>query len=146
MTLICVTLNDKNDWTDHGALFDYGFENYRFFTIGGKSVYEIQTVSGEKETLTAAPDGELSLLVKANDEVTIKTELPKFLYAPVSEGQTVGKLTVTVNGEELAELPIAAAEAVALDKTVPLNFREKLLRGWRMANKYGYKNYTINFR
>ena len=29
MTLICVTLNDPDDWADHAALFDYGFSNYR---------------------------------------------------------------------------------------------------------------------
>ena len=25
LTLVCVTLNDPNDWADHAALFDYGF-------------------------------------------------------------------------------------------------------------------------
>ena len=27
-TLICVTLNDRNDWADHKALLDYGFSAY----------------------------------------------------------------------------------------------------------------------
>lgn len=28
MTLVCVTLNDRNDWVDHSALFDHGFASY----------------------------------------------------------------------------------------------------------------------
>ncbi len=28
MTLICVTLNDRNDWVDHSNLYDYGFTHY----------------------------------------------------------------------------------------------------------------------
>lgn len=28
MTLICVTLNDPNDWVDHSKLFDFGFSTY----------------------------------------------------------------------------------------------------------------------
>ncbi|MDE6107733.1 MAG: D-alanyl-D-alanine carboxypeptidase, partial [Oscillospiraceae bacterium] len=27
-TLVCVTLNDRNDWEDHAALFDYGFGSW----------------------------------------------------------------------------------------------------------------------
>ena len=32
MTLVCVTLNDGNDWNDHMALLDHGFANYRMET------------------------------------------------------------------------------------------------------------------
>jgi D-alanyl-D-alanine carboxypeptidase len=29
VTLICVTLNDPNDWDDHAALYDWGFEQLK---------------------------------------------------------------------------------------------------------------------
>ena len=29
VTLVCVTLNDRNDWNDHISLYDYAFEKYR---------------------------------------------------------------------------------------------------------------------
>lgn len=32
MTLVCVTLNDGDDWNDHMNLIDYGFANYRLET------------------------------------------------------------------------------------------------------------------
>lgn len=27
VTLVCVTLNDRNDWNDHISLYDYAFES-----------------------------------------------------------------------------------------------------------------------
>lgn len=33
MTLICVTLDAPDDWNDHSALFDYGFEQYTMLEV-----------------------------------------------------------------------------------------------------------------
>ena len=38
--------------------------------------------------------------------------LPEGVAAPVSEGEELGKLLVTLDGELLAEIPVAAAESV----------------------------------
>ncbi len=44
MTLICVTLNDPNDWVDHQLLYDYGFETY-----------QMTQLSREKDTMIQLP-------------------------------------------------------------------------------------------
>lgn len=41
LNLVAVTLNDGNDFKDHEALFDYGFENYKSYTILKKGELEI---------------------------------------------------------------------------------------------------------
>ncbi len=43
--LLCVTLNDPDDWRDHAALFDYGFETYplRLLAGAGKTVGLVKT-------------------------------------------------------------------------------------------------------
>lgn len=33
LDLVVVTLNDPNDWKDHKTLFEYGFNNYKYFKI-----------------------------------------------------------------------------------------------------------------
>ncbi len=139
MRLVCVTLNDRNDWDDHMAMYDEGFTNYHYVDLGGEGVRELQVVSGEKASVMTARAFEFGFLAGAEDVVEIKTELPEFLYAPVSKGSNVGKITVTVNGQIKKEVPIVCSESVALDSSVPLTLREKIIRGWRMANKYGYK-------
>ncbi len=54
------------------------------------------------------------LLVRKNDAGSLETsvELEKSLAAPVEAGQTVGTLTVTLNGQVLSETPIVAPDAV----------------------------------
>ncbi|MBQ1223987.1 MAG: D-alanyl-D-alanine carboxypeptidase, partial [Oscillospiraceae bacterium] len=38
MTLICVTLNAPDDWSDHEKLFEYGFSEYKVVRAGGEGV------------------------------------------------------------------------------------------------------------
>lgn len=56
--LIAVTINDRNDWQDHKALYDYGFERYeeRCLVQAGKTVTKIPLLSGENAPLMAGED------------------------------------------------------------------------------------------
>lgn len=53
MTLICVTLNDRNDWVDHSSLFDYGFETYEMSEFGAGLTVEIPCDSSLLSFVTA---------------------------------------------------------------------------------------------
>lgn len=45
-------------------------------------------------------------------DVVCEAVLETLLTAPVEQGQTVGKITCTLDGETLAEIPVCAASAV----------------------------------
>ena len=57
---------------------------------------------------------DLTLLVSRGDEqrIQLTPNLPESVPAPVSEGQTVGGVTVSLDGRTLAEVPVIAAENV----------------------------------
>jgi D-alanyl-D-alanine carboxypeptidase/D-alanyl-D-alanine carboxypeptidase (penicillin-binding protein 5/6) len=111
LTLICVTLNDRQDWSDHIALYNYGFENYSMVTLDDSEGYfEVDTVGGSSPTTTLKGVGKTSVVVKAGDENNIKKKicLDNFLYAPVKDGEEKGKIIYILNDKVIAEHSITA--------------------------------------
>lgn len=111
LTLICVTLNDRQDWKDHTALYDYGYENYVMDKLDDRDVfYEVDTVGGEHSTTTLRGDGVTKAVIKAQDinKVNRRVLLDNFIYAPVSDGDRIGRIIYTLNNEVIAEHRIIA--------------------------------------
>ena len=88
VTLICVTLNDADDWNDHKKLLDYGFgivkryDNYqRDFLID---------IVGGKEASANAQLQRTPKIGTLNGQITQKVYIEHFLYAPVKKNDVVG--------------------------------------------------------
>jgi len=45
---VAVTLNDGNDWRDHTAMLDFGFENFDTLEIAAKDSFYIYGINGKK--------------------------------------------------------------------------------------------------
>ncbi len=54
----------------------------------------------------------LSLLKEEAERLSFSIELPRFLAAPVAEGETVGVVRYSVDGRDLCVMPVTAAQAV----------------------------------
>lgn len=98
-TLICVTVNDGNDWQDHMALLDWGFAQY-----------EIRTVARAGAPLLRAPDGTL-LLARVGLELALAPgEEPRLVYVPGLSYADPGFVRVLLNGKQIAGIPVSRAE------------------------------------
>ena len=105
MRLIAVTLNDRSDWADHAALYEYGFAAFaRKRAVARGEEYTLAPVRGGTQT---------SVLLAAGEELLVSARLPEELTAPLTAGQAVGELIVSMDGEELARVPLVCAEPVA---------------------------------
>lgn len=109
MTLVCVTLNDRSDWADHEALYDWGYENWRMETMT-PSAMNVPLVGATADTLAVAADGMAAVPVGEGDEVSFSYELPRFVFAGVKAGDRLGTATLYVNGTAMAKLVLLAAE------------------------------------
>ena len=122
-TLICVTLSAPDDWNDHTEMLEWGFSRYETLTLSeiGEQYAVLPVVGGETED----PDGSASVAVKNTEalsvlvlrgggEVTKKTELPRFLYAPVEAGTPVGRTVYYRDGKKLGEVTLYTCGDVAL--------------------------------
>ena len=104
-TLLCVTLKDRDDWQDHAALFDYGFDTYPTHLLARKDkVFRSLPVTGsllpQVEVVTAS---DVVYPLAEGERVRAKIMLPELARAPVAKGAIAGRLTFLVGEEPVGE-------------------------------------------
>lgn len=114
VVLGCATTDER--FGGARKLLDHGFANYSLYTpqVDPATLTPIPVLRGTAETV-AVKVGDLDpLLVKKGEEkgLTCTVTLSEDLEAPVTKGQIVGTVTVTRNGETVAEYPVRASEEV----------------------------------
>lgn len=116
LLLISVTLNAPDDWRDHTAMLDYGFDNYRAVTLYGVGEFTCSyPVSGGVEqyvVLTNSAPITLILSGDGSDAVCTVSSHQRFELAPVADGDTLALLTVSAEGL-CAHSPLIASYSVA---------------------------------
>ena len=111
VTLIAVTLNAPNDWNDHTAMLDYGFSLYESVLLCDNEEYllPLPVVGGaDGYVMLANKDALRVTLPKARGEITATVEAPRFVYAPVAEGETVGHVFYRCDTDCDGELEVIA--------------------------------------
>lgn len=122
--LVAVTLNAPDDWNDHITMFEYGFSKYKGVSLGCNTGDMIlQVVGGEKSAIT------LSLSYSPhwieNKSCSYRLLIKPFEYAPISEGDIVGKVLFLSDTKVIDEVPVIAAESVKI-KQVPVQQQETI--------------------
>ena len=103
LTLIAVTLNAPDDWSDHASLLDYGFKNYRLelFSSAGEFTCSMPVTGGTADSVTLASSERIAFVVPAKcpaAEYRIEAT-SRFEYAPIAEGNALATLIVNCNGQ-----------------------------------------------
>ena len=109
LSLIVVTLGAPNDWSDHAALYDFGFENYKMQFFSSIEM-EIATISGKNGKILAKSSEFSLFLTRFGGEIETKIEAPRFLFAPVKSGDEVGRVLFIRDGKLIASSPIIALQ------------------------------------
>ncbi len=118
--LICVTLNDGNDWADHRSLLDFGFSLYEEVTLSDTVSYEVPVCGGTSASVCVRTrECPAALLPQGGGEITSVTEMPRFLYAGVREGDVVGRIVFYADGARVGEALLYA------EGSVPIARKEK---------------------
>ncbi len=116
MQLIAVVMGAPNRDTRNEIakkLLDYGFANYAATTIEGRELEPIKVLGGLKNNCRVGYNDFSALIGKGkSDAIEHSIALPDNLSAPVHEGDVVGKITYTLNGETIGECDICALEGV----------------------------------
>ncbi len=128
-TLVCVTLNDGNDWKDHAALLDYGFGTYACVQLCRQGeVLGTAAVSGSLlPAVPAAAARDVSFALKEGETLECRVELPDRLEAPVAPGSVVGTAWWLLDGEPVAYTDLICAGA-GRDRYEPEGWWARLTR------------------
>jgi len=144
MRLVCVTLNAPDDWDDHSALYNWGFENYKYECPikKGQVIAEVPVISGQEDTVQIVTEDGMSLLLGDSDTVETVINAPKFIYAGIESGQNAGSIAVIVNGEVVQEIGLIFNGDAKLDESESLTFWEQVK--WKINNVISEKFAIFN--
>lgn len=109
--LICVTLNDKNDWNDHIAMYEYGFGAVKKEQVRLPDGIDADAAGGESDKLALTAENgyiELCSVDGKLPEVQYTVISPPFVYAPVSAGEECAQLKVSCGGREITRISLKA--------------------------------------
>lgn len=114
LTLVAVTLDDRDDWDDHTALYDYGFSRY---TAVNKVCcdYHVPVAGGTADEISVKAGECCGIVIPRDALKQIKTTvlLPPFLYAPVTENEIVGRIVYMLDEQKKGEVLILSEESVS---------------------------------
>ena len=139
-TLICVTLDDPDDWRDHAALLDYGFSQIESVPLTPElSQVTQRIVGGERDSLPvkALNDGFAWVTGEQAAQLEQVILLEPFRYAPVKEGDVLGQVVYYYEGFEVARQTLLAAGSTDYDDTPPEKPKPGKLLGLLRRYKHG---------
>jgi len=130
LTLICVTLNDPDDWADHKALLDHGSQTYRSWrpVRAGETVGQLPVEGGLVPVCPVVAASDVTAALGAGEDPAAEVSLrDAVLSAPVEKGDLLGELVFSLDGEELARVRLLAGADVACDRAEKTDFFHGLL-------------------
>lgn len=119
VVLGCTTGTER--FKDAATLLDYGFANYQYKLLSSPDEVgtSIEVKGGMEKNVDIECNVESGFVLPKGSANNVECQvfLPEFVEAPIKAGDKVGKVTYTVDGEELASFDITAKE-----ETEQINF------------------------
>lgn len=119
MSLIAVIMKaptTKIRFAEAQKLLDYGFNNYEYknLAVKGNTLKEAEVTKGITSKVNLVIENDVGILLKKGEdkEITQTINLEENITAPVYEGEKIGEIIYTLNGEELGRTNIVAEKTV----------------------------------
>jgi D-alanyl-D-alanine carboxypeptidase len=113
--LICVTLDAPSDWNDQKAMMEYGFDVLENTQIckRGDFAQSVPVLSGSKDSISVSAKEDMWIIKEKSESATVKSiNIPRYLIAPINEGDTIGNVFFEVGNRTYA-VEIVANESVS---------------------------------
>lgn len=136
--LICVTLNDRNDWNDHMAMYDYGFETVGNIQPDIPEDLSVNIAGAETDRLSLTVGDvpvEITALSADRSDFEYQVISAPFVYAPVKAGEEVAQLSITYNGREVRRIPLYAENDAPVQMIKKAPEKKSLFR--KISHKLG---------
>lgn len=109
------TVGKSRKWIDTKALLNYGFNNYKKYSIiDGSEKMNVPIDKAEKEIVELKYDDSVDLLLSENEKANLKieNELPQNVTAPINYGDSVGVGKIYTGNTLLKTVKIISAENI----------------------------------
>ena len=125
--LICVTINDGNDWADHARLIEEGFTQYSMKTVvrAGDILGQVAVIGGQKDFVSLAAGEDYTHFLAEGEEPRILLSGSDFVYAPVVAGASAGYAYVCVGEKVVGKIPLVYVDTVEMEIQKKENFWDR---------------------
>jgi D-alanyl-D-alanine carboxypeptidase (penicillin-binding protein 5/6) len=114
---ISVVLDSDARWSDSASLLSYGFDKFHVMTFAekGKAVTKIRVEGGMEPEVGVMSQDDMRIIVPRDLSHLIEERivLDEPLIAPVVRGQTIGRLVIAFDKDELARVDLVAERSIA---------------------------------
>ena len=125
--LIAVTINAPDDWADHKKLLDFGFSELEYINAVTKEniSIDLDVVNSTEQQITVGAESDFGFTARRGKETKVIYDIPRYLIAPISAGDTVGQIKIYSDGVLVGTVNLIAEASAEKEKT----FFEKLIQG-----------------
>ncbi len=129
--LVIVTIDDGNDWADHQALYEDGFQRYSIKQIvkKGDILGKFQIFGGVTDEVEIVAAENFFYPLAAEEKPEIKLSGKGFVYAPVVRDGEAGYAYICLNGKAVGKIPVVFSETVELQPEEKISFWQKYFGG-----------------
>lgn len=138
VVMIAVTISSPDDWNDHTKLLDYGFSRYQKIELCPADFrFCLPVVGGKESYVMVGVEQSLSVsLLKESGVIEQKIECPRYLFAPINEGEICGQMLFLCDTnndgakETIAQIPLRVLYSVPKHPT-RLTLWQRFLLWWQ---------------
>ena len=129
--VICVTINDGNDWVDHATLLENAFSRYTLQKIlsEGDYVGTLELLGGQSQKVQLLADEDFFYPLAADEEIQIFLSGPGFAYAPVVQGKRAGVAYICIGDTCIGKVDVIYGQTVELEEEKKIPFWKRLFGG-----------------
>ena len=112
--LICVTIDDPDDWNDHSALLEQGFGQFRVRQVicAGQKMGTVEIAGGQAGRVNLLAAENFDYALAENEKITTEIIGPGFVYAPVVRGAEAGFAHLRIDGKSVGKIPLIYGETI----------------------------------
>ena len=128
--LICVTMDDPDDWNDHSTLLEQGFSEFRVRQLirAGETLGTVEIAGGQTGYVNLLAGEDFDYALAENEKITIEIIGPGFVYAPVVMGAEAGFAHLCIDGKSVGKVGLIYGETIEQIPEKERNFWERIIR------------------
>lgn len=126
--VICVTINDGNDWVDHATLLENAFSRYTLRQIisEGDFIGTVEIAGGQAEKVQLLADADFSYPLAEGEVPEIILSGPGFAYAPVVQGKRAGTAYICIGDSCIGKIHVVYGQTVEQEEEKQVPFWKRL--------------------
>ena len=129
--LIAVTIDAPDDWNDHSALLEQGFERFteRQLVCKGDFLGILDVAWGTNEKVPLIASEDFSWAMAQGETIAIVLPGNGFVFAPICEGQWAGDAHILVDGQPVGTIKLEYGSSAELLREEKRSLWQRLMGG-----------------